>query len=188
MYDDTEGGLLQIEEKPLKKYLSNVVQVQDPNTTEYEKVLTNTNTPDGLYYYIQTMIWADGIKGQVAYGYNINKIYYRYKYPASAGWSNWTLIGGKEWKEVSWSGVATGGIITTGMSMLGKFVDLQFVSSANSAHKTHTNLYWATGNNYMLATIGNETVYITCNSTTSTGFNLTISPARIKLESIRYLD
>ena len=160
------------------------------DNTEEGLVLTNIDTPDGLYYYIRTMFYLEGIKSQIAHGYNTSKVYYRYKYPATAAWTDWVQIGPPQskWKNVNWSGNATGGTISVDANLIGKFVDLQFVSSSNSAHRTHISFFWNTTNNYLLTQMSNSLIYVVCNSTTSTSFNLSISPTNIKLEDIRYLE
>ena len=56
-------------------------------------ILTNKNTIDGGYYYIDTFFYTEDIKAQIAYGYNKIIMCYRYKYPATSDWTDWKIVG-----------------------------------------------------------------------------------------------
>ena len=97
------NGTLYIKEESLEDYLKQKRDIKvnyeggtnsiDPNTTEYGLILTNKNTIDGAYYYIDTFFYTKDIKAQIAYGYSKIIMCYRYKYPATSGWTDWKIVG-----------------------------------------------------------------------------------------------
>lgn len=69
----------------------------DPNTTLEELILTETNTPEGGFWYIRTVFYsnktAEVNRTQIAYPYayssNINNKIYMRVYVGGSGWSAW---------------------------------------------------------------------------------------------------
>lgn len=123
------NGEFYVNEKTLEDYLKQKRNIKvnygggtnsiDPNTSEYGLILTNKNTPNGLYFYIDTFFYTDEIKAQIAYGYNNKEIYYRYKYPATANWESWTKMSSEDsgWKNLGY----TSGYVSPGFGSVPQY-------------------------------------------------------------------
>ena len=93
-----------------------------------------------------------------------------------------------EWKEVSWTGVATGGAITTNIGLIDKLVCVELCSENNTWHRMPLTFFVSTSNNYLVAGYGSTTYMVTVSGVSGSGFNLSFSKSGLKLNRIFYLD
>ena len=162
----------------LASYRTNGVDI-NPDTTLEELVLTETNTPEGGFWYVRTMFYSSkGVttnRTQIAYPYNnvSTSLYYRSYY--MTGWS--------DWKSVS-SQVATTDY--TGVFFAGKKVDeTGWVTITPTGGSTPTSLHVTFSNAYkkipvvMLVSssgvIGTQVLGCSINGITKTGVNIVIN-------------
>jgi hypothetical protein len=173
----------------LASYKPNYVDI-DPDTTLEELVLTETNTPEGGFWYVRTMFYANksetANRTQIAYPYNnvSTSLYYRSYY--MTGWS--------DWKSVS-SHVATTDY--TGVFFAGKRVDeTGWVTITPTGASTPTAVYVAFSNTYkripvvMLVSssgvIGSQVLGCSTNGITKAGVNIVVNRTNATPTTIYY--
>lgn len=100
----------------LSKYRTGGVDI-NPDTTIEELILTETNTPDGGFWYVRTMFYANksvnSNRTQIAYPYaydsKMKRTSYMRIYVSGIGWGSWVAIS-SEAKAEDYSGVFTNGM------------------------------------------------------------------------------
>lgn len=174
IYDKFDTGI----RNGLAVYRPNGVDI-NPDTTLEELVLTETNTPEGGFWYVRTMFYSKksetSNRTQIAYPYNkvTTSLYYRCYY--ETGWS--------DWKSVS-SQVATTDY--TGVFFSGKRVDeTGWVTITPTGSSAPTSVYVAFTNTYkkipvvMLVSssgvIGTQVLGCSTNGITKAGVNIVVN-------------
>lgn len=96
------------------------------------------------------------------------------------------------WKEIEWSGEASGGEITTNIDLKNKLVCFEFVPSVNRYHRIPVTFYVSYSNSYSGGHYGVYDFNCAMSGISSSGFNLIITPKSgslsYSLNKIFYLD
>ena len=174
----------------LASYKPNNVDI-DPDTTLEELILTETNTPEGGFWYVKTMFYASKTitsnRTQLAYPYNnaMTSAYYRIYY--NGGWSDWKSIA---------SIAATTDY--TGVFFSGKTVqETGWVTITPTGANIPTTVYVAFSNTYKripvvlpvssTGVIGTQVLGCSVNGITKTGANIVLNRTNTTPTTVYYL-